>query len=38
MTYSEPGWRVPATVSAIADAIRQAEQILTEIDRRWPVK
>jgi hypothetical protein len=30
--------RVPATISAIADAIRQAEQILTEIDRRWPAK
>jgi hypothetical protein len=30
--------RVPATLSAIADAIRQAEQILTEIDSRWPVR
>ncbi len=30
--------RVPATVSAIADAIRWAEQILTEIDRWWPVR
>jgi hypothetical protein len=29
--------RVPATVSAIADAIRWAEEILREIDRRWPV-
>ena len=28
---------VPATVSAIADAIRWAEEILKEIDRRWPL-
>jgi hypothetical protein len=32
------GKRVPATVAAIADAIRWAEQIMEEIDRRWPVK
>jgi hypothetical protein len=30
--------RVPATISAIADAIRWAEQIMREIDRRWPAK
>jgi hypothetical protein len=30
------GKRVPATVSAIADAIRWAEEIMAEIDRRWP--
>jgi hypothetical protein len=30
------GKLVPATVSAIADAIRWAEEILKEIDRRWP--
>jgi hypothetical protein len=30
------GKRVPATMSAIADAIRWAEEILNEIDRRWP--
>jgi 16S rRNA C1402 (ribose-2'-O) methylase RsmI len=35
--YEAPA-RVPATLSAIADAIRYAEQILTEIDRRWPAK
>jgi hypothetical protein len=28
--------RVPATVSAIDDAIRWAEHIMAEIDRRWP--
>jgi hypothetical protein len=33
----EGGTRVPATVSAIADGIRWAEQIVAEIDRRWPV-
>jgi hypothetical protein len=32
------GKRVPATVSAIADAIRWAEEILKMIDERWPVK
>jgi len=29
------GTRVPATLSAIGDAIRWAEQIMAEIDRRW---
>jgi len=28
--------QVPATISAIADAIRWAERIMQEIDRRWP--
>jgi hypothetical protein len=30
------GNRVPASVSAIADAVRWAEEIMAEIDRRWP--
>ena len=30
------GKRVPATMSAISDAVRWAEEILMEIDRRWP--
>ena len=30
------GKRVPATVSAIADAICWAEELMKEIDRRWP--
>jgi hypothetical protein len=34
----DSGARVPATVSAIADSIRWAEQIMDEIDRRHPVK
>jgi len=33
----EGGSRVPATISAIADAVQRAEQIMQEIDRRWPV-
>jgi hypothetical protein len=32
------GKRVPATMSAIADAIRWAEGIMKEIDRRWPTR
>jgi len=32
------GARVPATISAIADAIWSAEQIMAEIDRRWPLQ
>jgi hypothetical protein len=30
------GKRVPATVAAISDSVRWAEQIMEEIDRRWP--
>ena len=30
----EGGTRVPATISAIADAVRWAETIIAEIDRR----
>ena len=32
----DAGKRVPATICAIADAVRWAEEILKEIDRRWP--
>ncbi len=32
------GKRVPATMSAIADAVRWAEEIMREIDRRWSGK
>jgi hypothetical protein len=32
------GKRVPATMIAIADVIRWAEEIMVEIDRRHPVK
>jgi hypothetical protein len=30
------GKKVPATVSAIADAVRWAEEIMKAIDERWP--
>jgi hypothetical protein len=36
LSQYDGGKRVPATLSAIADAIRWAEEILREIDRRWP--
>ena len=32
------GKRVPATVCVITDAVRWAEEIMKEIDERWPVK
>jgi hypothetical protein len=32
------GKRVPATVAAISDSIRWAEEIMNEIDRRHPAK
>ena len=32
------GKRVPATVAAISDAVRWAEEIMAEIDRRWASK
>jgi hypothetical protein len=32
------GKRVPATMSAIADAVRWAEEILKEIEQRWPAR
>ena len=32
------GKKVPATVSAIADAVRWAEEIMKEIDSRWPAR
>lgn len=32
------GKRVPATMSAIADAIKWAEEIMKEIDSRWPTR
>jgi hypothetical protein len=32
------GKLVPATMCAIVDAVRWAEEIMKEIDERWPVK
>jgi|SRR6202021_1616232 len=31
------GTRVPATIMAIGDVVRRAEQIMRAIDERWPV-
>jgi hypothetical protein len=36
LSQFEAGRKVPATVSAIADAVRWAEEILKAIDERWP--
>ena len=33
---SVPGFRPPAFVWTVTDAVREAEEILREIDRRWP--
>jgi hypothetical protein len=30
--------RVPATISAVADAVRWAEELMRAIDERWPAK
>jgi hypothetical protein len=34
----DPVRRVPATMSAIADAVKWAEEIMKEIDSRWPTR
>ena len=34
----EPGKRVPATICAISDSVRWAEEIMQTIDERWPSK
>jgi hypothetical protein len=38
MAQYDGGARVPATISAIADAIWWAEQIMQAIDERWTAK
>jgi hypothetical protein len=38
LAQHDPMRNVPATVSAIADAVQWAERILREIDQRWPVR
>jgi hypothetical protein len=32
------GKKVPATICAISDAIRWAEEILAQLDQRWPTR
>lgn len=34
----EGGKRVPATIAAISDSVRWAEEIMRTIDERWPSK
>jgi hypothetical protein len=36
LSQYDAGTRVPATVAAISDAIRWAEEIMAKIDERWP--
>jgi hypothetical protein len=38
LSQYDSGTRVPATVAAISDAIRWAEQIMAKIDERWPAR
>jgi hypothetical protein len=38
LSQYDSGARIPATVAAISDAVRWAEHLLAEIDRRWPPK
>jgi hypothetical protein len=38
LAQHEGGSRVPATICAISDAIRWANQIMIEIDKLWPTK
>lgn len=36
LAHYDGGKRVSATVAAISDAARWAEEIMREVDRRWP--
>ena len=36
MAHYDGGAKVPATVPAIAEAIRWAEEVMRRIDDRWP--
>ena len=36
LSLFDGGKRVPATVSAISDAVRWAEELLKAIDLKWP--
>jgi len=35
LSQYDSGARVPVTINAIADAVRWAERIMEEVDRRW---
>jgi len=34
----DPDRKVPATICAITDSVKWAEQLMREIDERWPVR
>ena len=34
----DPSARVPATITAVHNAVSWADRILAEIDKRWPIK
>ena len=36
LAQSDGGKKPPATMAAIADAVRWAEEIMKAIDKRWP--
>jgi hypothetical protein len=38
LSQYDGGKMIPATVAAIADGVRWAEEILKEIDRKFPAK
>jgi len=38
LSQYDSGARIPATINAIADAVRWAARIMEEIDRHWPAK
>jgi hypothetical protein len=38
LAQCDGGKRIPATGAAISDAVRWAEEIMKEIDGRWPLK
>jgi hypothetical protein len=38
LSQYDGGKRIPATVAAISDAVRWAEEIMRAIDERWPSK
>jgi hypothetical protein len=37
LSQFDGGKRVPATMSAISDAVRWAEEIMKAIEERWPL-
>jgi hypothetical protein len=38
LSMFDGGKRVPATVAAVSDAVRWAEELMKAIDERWPAR